>query len=168
MTQGSARPRVVVGVDGSLPSVHALRWAAREARRRDADVCTVIVDPDVVAEYAQYAPASALVPREERWADLGRTLVATIGAALGPCPDQPIHEHVEEGRPGEVLGRYAKGAELLVLGGRVRDAGHDSSLGPTIRACIRRASCPVVVVSLDEDPFGADPGHVSDAVGAGR
>jgi nucleotide-binding universal stress UspA family protein len=167
MAPGSARRRIVVGVDGSLPSLHALRWAAGEARRRDADICTVTVDADALSEYAPYVPASTRIPREERWAGLARTLADTIIKALGPCPNLQIHEHVEEGRPGEVLARYGEGAELLVLGARMRDSGHDSSLGPTVQACLRRAGCPVIVVSHDEDPFdsGPSPGHLSDASG---
>jgi nucleotide-binding universal stress UspA family protein len=151
MEQIRARRRIVVGVDGSLPSLFALRWAGRESQLRDAELCAVIVDPDPVLPQAPYAPTRPPEFRAERWAAMGRVLVDAVATALGPVPDVSVHEHVEEGEPAEVLARYCREAELLVLGSRLRDESSAASLGPTVRACIRVVTCPVVVVNHDDD-----------------
>jgi nucleotide-binding universal stress UspA family protein len=57
-----------------------------------------------------------------------------------------VHEHVEERCLADVLGRYSKGAELLALGSHRRDGHQGSEFGPTIRGCIRTASCPLTVI----------------------
>jgi nucleotide-binding universal stress UspA family protein len=145
--QFPSQRRVVVGVDGSLPSVFAIRWAAQQARLRDADLCAVIVDEDPALVPAPYAPAPTPAERRQRWAALGRTLVESVSTALGPCPDLAVQEHVDEGHPAEVLGRYSEGAALLVLGSHRRGGERGSELGPTIRGCIRSASCPVAVIT---------------------
>lgn len=137
---------VVVGVDGSAPSVVALRWAAKEAELRHTDLTAVIVDAEIVP--APYAPVRS-EPIERRRAELRRVLDEAIAAAVGSHPSVVVHQHVEEGRPAEILARYAKHAELLVLGNR-EHGRVAASLAPTIRGCIRRAACHVVVVR-DED-----------------
>jgi nucleotide-binding universal stress UspA family protein len=162
MHDGPVR-RVVVGVDGSAPSRFALRAAAREARARDAELCTVIVaDPahppllDGAAGALDPAAGGPVLRKDAPppWADLGRALVAAITEALGSAPDLRVHEHVEEGPVAEVLARFGADAELLVLGCHQRDGSgpvRPPELGAVVRACIWHARCPVVVVH-PEDP----------------
>lgn len=135
--------RVVVGVDGGAPSVRALRWAANEAALRHTDLAAVIVDPQV--NLAPYAPVSTEPPARRR-AALRRLLDEAVAEAVGPQSPVAVHEYVEEGSVADVLARYAKDAELLVLGNSEAERV-ESTLAPTIRSCIRRATCHIVVVS---------------------
>jgi nucleotide-binding universal stress UspA family protein len=150
MTEVPARRRIVVGVDGSLPSLFGLRWAGREAWLRDAELHAVIVDTEADAPRAPYAPSPPAAHRAERWAAATRTLVDSIRTALGPCPDVPVHEHIEEGRAPQVLARHAEGAELLVLGSRRRSGPGGPTLGATVCALLRVAGCPVAVIHTDD------------------
>ncbi len=153
MTDIPARRRIVVGVDGSLPSLFALRWAGREARLRGAELCAVTVDADADTRYAPYAPPPPATARAERWSALRRTLADSISTALGPCPDVAVHEHVEEGKPVAVLARFAADAELLVLGSRQQYGDLGPALSPIVRSCIRTVTCPVVVINHDDGLF---------------
>ena len=146
---------VVVGVDGAAPSIPALRWAATEAALRQTDLAVVMVGADIVV--APYAPVRP-EPAEQRRADLRRALGAAITAAVGPHPPVVVHQYVEEGRPAEILARYAQGADLLVLGNRTTGRTA-SSLAPTIRGCIRRAACHIVVVRDENGDAPTFRGH---------
>jgi universal stress protein family protein len=63
--------------------------------------------------------------------------------------------HVEEvdGLAARVLLDRCAGADMLVLGTSGDVPGAVRSAGPVIRACLRRAPCPVVVISAAQDPM---------------
>jgi nucleotide-binding universal stress UspA family protein len=71
------------------------------------------------------------------------------GQALG------VEVHVEEvdGLAARVLLDRCAGADMLVLGTSGDVPGALRSAGPVIRACLRRAPCPVVVISAAQDPM---------------
>jgi nucleotide-binding universal stress UspA family protein len=166
MTELAVRRRIVVGVDGSLPSLFALRWAGREARLRSAELHAVIVDAEPTMPRAPYAPVRPVAFQTERWATANRILVDSIRTAFGAYPDVPVHEHLEEGLPAQVLARHAEDAELLVLGSRRQCEDPAPGLGATVRACVQVAGCPVVVIHQD-DLLGLDPDRRGDQSGEG-
>lgn len=68
--------RIVVGVDGSAASAAAVRWAAEEARLRDATVhlvCAYHYDPRMRASYASW---SGTTSRDECYASARAVLTA--------------------------------------------------------------------------------------------
>jgi nucleotide-binding universal stress UspA family protein len=73
----------------------------------------------------------------------------TADQALG------VEVHVEEvdGLAARVLLDRCAGADMLVLGTSGDVPGALRSAGPVIRACLRRAPCPVVVISAAQDPL---------------
>jgi nucleotide-binding universal stress UspA family protein len=66
-----------------------------------------------------------------------------------------VEVHVEEvdGLAARVLLDRCAGADMLVLGTSSDVPGALRSAGPVIRACLRRAPCPVVVISAAQDPM---------------
>jgi nucleotide-binding universal stress UspA family protein len=72
-------------------------------------------------------------------------------------PEQPsgvqIRTEVVEGLAARVLLERCTDADMLVLGSASDTAGALRSPGPVIRACVRRAPCPVVVISVALDPL---------------
>jgi nucleotide-binding universal stress UspA family protein len=136
------RPRIVVGVDGSLGSRAALDHALRDAARRDASV-------EVVAAYAppEYwmpfggPPAVSLDEiREGIRQDAAETVRAVTGQLEGILPLMPpVTITAVTGGATEALVTAAKGAELLVVGSR----GHG---GFSSLQCVFHAPCPVTVV----------------------
>ena len=137
--------RIVVGVDGSAESAVALRWACREARLRDAEVHAVHVREAPCHSMASYALCG------ERPGDID---VDTMWRSVMPdgVPGVQVRTEVADGLTARVLLERCAGAEMLVLGTAGDEPGASWSAGPVIRACLRRAPCPVVVIGTDQDP----------------
>lgn len=136
-----SRPIIVVGVDGSEPSLAALRWAAQQARRTGAQIHAVTawdIPPTifVVPEYveADYARDARLL------------LDHTVSAALGTDRAVPVARAAVQDRPARALVAAAEGAMLLVVGNRGRGALPGVHLGSVASYCVNHAPCPVVVV----------------------
>lgn len=135
---------IVVGVDGSPSSRQALRWAAREAALRDAEVRVVTAWTIPWSVYSSIA-----VPD-----DLGKDLetaateqAADMIAELGPDAEGvQVRTVVREGDPAHVLLHEAEGAELLVVGSRGLGGFRDLLLGSVSQQCAHHAPCPVVIL----------------------
>jgi nucleotide-binding universal stress UspA family protein len=141
-----AARRIVVGVDGSVESAAALRWACREASLRGAEVLAVHAREapcHPVASYAVSAPAY----RDDVDVDV-------MWRAVMPdhVPGVPVRTEVVDGLAARVLLQRCMGADMLVLGTVSDTPGALRSAGPVIRACLRRSPCPVVVISGAPDP----------------
>jgi nucleotide-binding universal stress UspA family protein len=146
-----AMRRIVVGVNGSLESVAALRWACREASLRGAEVHAVHVREELCHSLASYAappPATANVT-DEVAVDIG-DLVRSVQAEQGA--DVQVHMEIVDGLAARILLDRCAGADMLILGTAGDVPGELRSAGPVIRACLRRAPCPVVVISTGPDP----------------
>jgi nucleotide-binding universal stress UspA family protein len=146
--------RVVVGVDGSAESAAAFRWACREASLRGAEVHAVHVREANCHSLASYAvPAS---DSSESAQDDGVDPAEPQGSIVpdqSTCPGVQVRTEVVDGLAARVLLDRAAGADMLVLGTASDTTGALRSAGPVIRACLRRASCPVVVISAKQDPL---------------
>jgi len=159
--------RLVVGVDGSAESAAALRWACREAALRGAEVHAVHVreaNCHSLASYAGPASPSAEDEVEEIW----RLAQAEHNGSV------QIRTEAADGLAARVLLDRCAGADMLVLGTVSDVPGASRSAGPVIRACLRRAPCPVVVINAAQDavPRREPPVRPGDArvpmpVGAG-
>ncbi len=147
---------IVVGVDGSDPSVAALRWAAEEAALREAKLLAVhawsYVPPAPIAEPGMIPlPASDLVGQldAERGAAQAE-LEATIDDAFPSGRPVEIEERLVEESAGEALVAAGADAELLVVGSSGRGALASALLGSVSRHVVSHARCPVVVVKASE------------------
>jgi nucleotide-binding universal stress UspA family protein len=151
----SARqPVVMVGVSGSSASAGALRWAADEARRRNAGLR--VVRSWNIEGRAPYAPAAGgPAPAEQRAAASGE-LAAALGRAFGPKLPAGISAELVQGVPERILIDRSADAGLLVLGSAAPPAQGGRPVGPVVRACLHRAQCPVVVVGVPAEGRGGD------------
>jgi nucleotide-binding universal stress UspA family protein len=143
---GGTPARVVVGLDGSETSQHALDRALVEAGRLGAAVTAV----------AAYSPESYwsdayevfIPPAEQLREDAQRGAEAAVArareAAGAGAPE--VDARAVEGAAGDVLVREAEGAELLVVGGRGHGALRELLLGSIALHCVLHAPCPVMVV----------------------
>lgn len=157
------RPRrVVVGVDGTPRTVTALRWAATEALRRDAELHAVLAWGDTPRP-ASYAPVSASSDPDECARRARERLSGAVAAAFGANPPVPVRAVVDERAPVPALLDHAREAELLVLA--VRPAGSPSGPGSVAISCLRQPPCPVVALPAAADPAadGHRPGVVAGA-----
>lgn len=137
--------RIVVGVDGSEGSRHALRWAAAEARAHDAELEAV-----VSWQYPALTtmPAFGVLPPAEEMHDEARKGLQEVldAEGLGAGSDLVARATVVQGPPGATLLEVAEGADLLVVGTRGRGGFTGLLLGSVSQQCVTHAPCPVVVV----------------------
>ncbi|HEX5365141.1 MAG TPA: universal stress protein [Acidimicrobiales bacterium] len=160
--------RIIVGVDGSVTSAAALRWAAREAEARGAELVAVLVwdlfnqrhadgsrrfDPDYDASSADDALAAAVAEAlgAERAAGVTRTVVCDL--------------------PSRGLLATAEDADLLVVGARGLGGFRGLLLGSVSQQCLHHATGPIAIVHGEGDRaegdgqvvVGVDGSEASDA-----
>jgi nucleotide-binding universal stress UspA family protein len=145
--------RIVAGVDGSVESVAALRWACREASLRGAEVHAVHVREERCYSFASYA-VPALSTADEVPIDID-DLVRSVQA--DHALEVKVRAEEVDGLAARVLLDRCAGADMLVLGSSSDVPGALRSAGPVIRACLRRSPCPVVVISAAQDPMQREP-----------
>lgn len=141
MSDTSALPFIVVGVDGSEDSIEALRWAARHARLVGGEVHAVIgwEEPMTIMVVPFYTTADYAKDAEDQ-------LRHSLREALGPDPDVPVVTRLVQKHPSWALVIEAEGAEMLVLGRHGRGEMPGVHLGTVAAYCARHAPCPVVLV----------------------
>jgi nucleotide-binding universal stress UspA family protein len=139
---------VVVGVDGSVESRMALRFALVDARRRGARVraVTAYLSPEFWA--ASYGVA-ALPTIEEVVEDnviVARDVLKAVVDEAPALGEVPVDVVALPGAPARVLIEQAQGAALLVVGHRGRGGFKSAVLGSVGMHCVLHATCPVTVV----------------------
>ncbi len=141
----TAPRRVVVGVDHSASSVHALGWAAQEAERRSWPLVPVLVRDPAGLGSGQGVDLARLEASER---------AALVAAARQHSPGAAVEPEVLSGHPARELLHFAHSGDLLVLGARGRGGFRSLLLGSTSTAVAEHAHCPVVVLR---------PPHPTDA-----
>ena len=149
--------RIVVGVDGSVASKVALRWAAGIAGRIGAGLELIRVwhYPPPYREW-DARPSSygflPLVPDHDLAERMARQELAdTTVEVLGPEPAVPLTKRVIKGQAADVLIEASTEAQLLVVGRRGHSRLAVLLLGSVARACTEHAHCPVVIVPARVD-----------------
>lgn len=131
--------RIVVGVDGSDSSEHALRWALRQAALTGS-----VIDAVMAWEWPNtfgWAP-----PVEQDFESLAaQVLTDTVAKVAGPDSSIEVRLTVAEGNAARVLLHSAKGADLLVVGNRGHGGFTGTLLGSVSQHCVQHATCPVLV-----------------------
>lgn len=148
----SDRRRVIVGVDGSLPSLRALRRAAREARQHDAELDVAHVRPPTRPNQYDHAfLAGGPQPDELLDRQAERLIARALEEALGGAPtDVPVERRVLVGRPGRALMNLGwRDNDLLVVGTRRRGLLGRMLERSVSRYLLAHAQCPVLVVPPD-------------------
>ena len=155
---------IVVGVDTSGPGRAALRIAIEEAAGTGRSVCAVMVwNPALLFS----GPAPQYEPIGPVRADYRGQLEAIVRDVAGRATDLAgsateegvtVTAELLEGDPNLQLVRRADGASLLVLGSHGRTRVGSTILGSVGQACVRHATCPVLIVppalvrDTDENP----------------
>ncbi|MFF0156177.1 universal stress protein [Streptomyces sp. NPDC005263] len=143
----TGRP-LVVGVDGSQPSLRAVDWAADEAVLRGATLR--LVHASLWERYEGATPAGDPgEPSEQVMAeDVVRTAVQRarlrhpgLRAVTDVLPEEPGHALIREGRD----------AAALVLGSRGRSGFAELLLGSVSLTAAAHADCPVIVLRGSQD-----------------
>ncbi len=162
MTVDPGVRRIVVGVDGSAESVAALRWACREASLRTAEVYAVLALEAACHQVASYAVPA---PRQSggSWGAAREVLRGSVNDAASRHPGVSVRTEITEGLAARVLLDHAQDADMLVLGRTAHGPDPHRGTGPVIRACLRAAPCPVVIIGVAETARAAAGDRVPES-----
>jgi nucleotide-binding universal stress UspA family protein len=157
-------PHLVVGVDGSVEAIAALRWAVGHAAGTGGRVTALAVRPPTApvggavgfgasAVLAAAAPSlddEMLQSTAEGWLD------AAV-ARLPPGAGRSLERRVVVGDPATVLLEAARDAAVLVLGNHGRGAVAGAVLGSVVHRCVPDAPCTLVLVPAPAPADGTGP-----------
>jgi nucleotide-binding universal stress UspA family protein len=143
MSQSPSPRPVVVGVDGSVASLKAVDWAARECERRHLPMHLVHAwDTDFSNE--MLASVRPLVEQQAR-----DVLRVAADRARQAAPDVPVRRRQERTRPATALVEASQVADTVVVGTRGLGTIRGALVGATSVQLAAHAACPVVVVPAD-------------------
>lgn len=140
-------PGIVVGVDGSPNSEHALDWAMQEAAIRHASL-TVVAVHAVPKSYWGHIPVvgqadtPALAELRSGVEEMTQHAASRIGDASPP----PVNIRAVSGFPVEELLATSQDADLLVVGSRGAGGFARLLVGSVSSQVMHHATCPVVVI----------------------
>lgn len=141
--------RLVVGVDGSDPSVAALQWVVRLAREVGArvDVVTVMAPMPLAAPFGVgWEVADEAMEQAGRAQEHALSQVDTEGVE--------VTASIQGGQAAQVLLGAAEGADLLAIGTHGYGAIESALLGSISRQVVTHAVGPTVVVPSDPGAIG--------------
>jgi nucleotide-binding universal stress UspA family protein len=138
--------KIIVGVDGSAAANCAVRWAAHEAQRRNAEMVIVSCYPALAhaspygAVYRAAAEVELLEAEARRLAEAARAevhkidpgIIADVRTTMSP--------------PVSVLIEAASASDEIVIGSSGHTGPLDGLLGSITHSVIHRAHVPVIVV----------------------
>lgn len=136
---------IVVGVDGSESSVHALHLAAAEARCRNAVLHVLCAWSVRLVPRPADCPPGQVPSLLEYEQEVLRRIRARVTKELGEDPPYPIEIHAVHAPPNQALVEASKRTDLLVVGHRGRGGLRDLVLGSVAEVCVRQARCPVLI-----------------------
>ncbi|MFE5589019.1 universal stress protein [Streptomyces sp. NPDC056549] len=148
--------RIVVGVDGSEPSLKALTWAAAQAALT-GDSLEAVISWEYPAVWAGMIPGGIPLQFDPEQLS-GQILDAALDATLTPEAAAGTTRTVVGGNAAQALVDAAKGADLLVVGDRGYSGFKAAVLGSVSSHVAQHAPCPVVVVRGGTESDGPAPG----------
>jgi nucleotide-binding universal stress UspA family protein len=141
--------RIVVGVDGSTPSEHALSWAQFLANATGSTLETVVAW-ERFTPFAWLDTGWEMLPSDWNPAqDAEKVLATTIRKVVGETRPVGLRLTVREGNAARVLLEASKGARMLIVGNRGHGGFTGLLLGSVSAACTEHATCPVLVLHGD-------------------
>ncbi|MFK4105297.1 universal stress protein [Streptomyces sp. NPDC019531] len=165
MNAKSMDPPVVVGVDGSEPSLRAVDWAADEAAVRGLPLRLVYASLWERYEGTQLSHDLGKPSEQVQAEDIVET--AARRARLRR-PDVLVSTDVQAEEPEYALVRASREASLLVTGTRGRSGLAEALLGSVSLTVAGHAHCPMIVVRGNHDNQAASPVHGRVVVGVGE
>lgn len=153
------RMKLLLAVDGSAASLHAVRWALRQAGEglRTEFVLVNVQEPASLYEVVTAHDAAVIEQvRGAAGADLLRGAEALLDAA-----GQGWESEVAGGVPEHLIVELAEnyGCDAIVLGRRGAGGEGETGLGPVARAVLELSPMPVWVVP----PAGEDDAAAEEA-----
>jgi len=146
MTTVEAKP-ILVGVDGSLQSLQALRYAKRIAESMSIPLKVVSVWHYRATGFGLPPIGMVPVPLDgQPEAEAEQAVADAVFSVLSGTSGVPFETAVLEGEAAAVLIRESRSSEMLVVGSRGLGGVSGMLLGSVSAPCAQHAHCPVLVV----------------------
>ncbi len=143
-------PGIIVGIDGSDHSRHALEWSIREAAVRHAPL-TVLTVQQVVAGYWG---GPVVYPGDQDLTEARKIAEEETDSVLEKFEPESRPSSVSVravvGLPAEALLQAAEGADMLVVGSRGAGGFKRLLMGSVSIQVTHHARCPVVVIPSED------------------
>jgi nucleotide-binding universal stress UspA family protein len=143
-------PGILVGIDGSGHSQHALEWAMKEAALRHVPLTVLTVHEAVRGYYGGVAaypddPAQTEQAQVAAQTETDKVLAGLDGPHPGPVTVKAVH-----GFPADELIGAGKDADMIVVGSRGSGGFTRLMMGSVAEQVTRHASRPVLVVPHED------------------
>jgi nucleotide-binding universal stress UspA family protein len=149
MSSGTTHSGLLVGVDGSTPSLTAVRWAAREAAMRNVPLTLVhaLCETMVSSAANGWSADPGLWLEQENDA---RNIIANAATAVEDTVESGKRPQVSTellvSPPVPTLVELSQEAQMVVVGCRGRGALRRILLGSVSAGLVHQAHCPVAVI----------------------
>lgn len=143
---------ILVGVDGSLASLHALDWAIALAGKSDAKI--TIACSYSLPTFAAASLDGGYAALDDSTIQEGARVVLANAAERVRAANIPVTAQIASGDPAGALVELSSDHDLVVVGTRGRSGFAERLLGTVSSALPAHAKCPVIVVpgrGLKED-----------------
>ncbi|MFV0433506.1 MAG: universal stress protein [Leucobacter sp.] len=137
------RSGVVVGVDGSEASKHAIAVAAEEASFRGVPLIAVYAWMPPLTPGLEYLWSEELVSSQRTAAE--ESVAIGVAGLAERYPDLEIRREIVQAPPVSALVHAAEAADLLVVGSRGRGGLSRLLLGSVSHGVLQALPCPVIV-----------------------
>lgn len=139
-------PGIIVGIDGSDHSRHALEWAAREAAIRQLPLTVLTVHQGVAGYWTTPVPYPGDPALTDQAGKMAQELTEGVLKQAGPGSQPPsVMVRAVTGLPAQELLRASEGADMLVVGSRGAGGFKRLHVGSVCTQVTHHARCPVVV-----------------------
>jgi nucleotide-binding universal stress UspA family protein len=139
-------PGIVVGLDDSAGSRHALDWAVRQAALEHAPLTVLAVREAAASPWSERRDDDGL-PAQEAARRAAREAVARAIADAGAQPASvSVSVSAVSGQAARALIDASGNADLVVVGSRGEGGFASMLLGSVSSKVVSHAACPVVVV----------------------
>ncbi len=140
---------IVVGIDGSDHSRHAVRWALNEAALRQTPLTVMTVLPGEVRPATMIFWGVRAYSESSYDQDLVRNAVQDLLDKVasemgGTLPETTVS--IAAGNPAEELVRASRDADMLVVGSRGSGGFGRLLMGSVSSQVMHHAVCPVVLI----------------------
>jgi nucleotide-binding universal stress UspA family protein len=142
-------PGIIVGLDGSGHSRHALEWAVREAAARHLPLVVITVYQAAVGVWGSAIadPTDPVLAEQARKA--AQAQVDEVFAEFGGSPPTTVTVRAVGGDPAQELFSAAEEADLVVVGARGTGGFARLPLGSVASHLAHHAYCPVVIIPAE-------------------
>ena len=147
---------IVVGVDGSDHSHHALSWAMRQAAQQHVALTVLAVRPDPVRPVTGIYWGAHAYPEDAHNPEVARKaieeIVEQVRNEIGETAPQ-VTVNVVTGDPAEELIKASRDADMVVVGSRGSGGFASLLMGSVSSKVTHHAACPVVVIRGEGRPL---------------